>query len=82
MNRFLNYLIIFLIIFMGNCKSGHTGNRTAGSIKQDSLVMENIFPFQSMHCHGSTIVELPNSDLLVAWFQGSGELTADDVSVM
>lgn len=82
MNRFLNYLIIFLIIFMWNCKSGHTGSRMTGSIKQDSLVTENIFPFQSMHCHGSTIVVLPNNDLLVAWFQGSGERTADDVALM
>jgi len=82
MNRFLNYLIIFLIIFMPNCKSGPAERRKTGSVIQDSLVTENIFPFQSQHCHGSTIVELPNSDLLVAWFQGSGERTADDVVIM
>ncbi|MCU0361987.1 MAG: exo-alpha-sialidase [Bacteroidales bacterium] len=44
--------------------------------------MENIFPFQEKHCHGSSIVELPNRDLLVVWFQGSGERTADDVAIM
>src|SRR5690606_25581159 len=27
-------------------------------------------------------VELPNGDLLLAWFQGSGERTADDVRIM
>ena len=32
-----------------------------------------IFPLVSQHVHGSTIVELPNGDLLAAWFQGSGE---------
>lgn len=32
--------------------------------------------------HGSTVVELPNGDLLAAWFQGSGERWADDVRVV
>ncbi|HSF55082.1 MAG TPA: exo-alpha-sialidase, partial [Algoriphagus sp.] len=31
---------------------------------------------------GSTIVALPNGDLLAAWFQGSGERTADDVRIL
>jgi len=41
-----------------------------------------VFPYQEEHVHGSTIVELPNGDLLTAWFQGSGERWADDVKVM
>jgi len=41
-----------------------------------------IFPLVSRHVHGSTIVELPNGDLLAAWFQGSGERWADDVAIM
>ncbi len=41
-----------------------------------------IFPLQGQHVHASSIVELPNGDLLVAWFQGSGERTADDVKIM
>jgi predicted neuraminidase len=41
-----------------------------------------IFPLQSQHTHGSSIVNLPNGDMLAAWFQGSGERTADDVRVM
>lgn len=41
-----------------------------------------IFPPVSEHVHGSTIVELPNGDLLAAWFQGSGERWADDVRIM
>lgn len=43
---------------------------------------EIIFPAQSEHTHGSSIVMLPNGDLLAAWFQGSGERSADDVRVM
>src|SRR6188508_1062760 len=41
-----------------------------------------VFPYQTEHVHGSTIVELPNGDLLTAWFQGSGERWADDVRIM
>lgn len=41
-----------------------------------------IFPMQQQHTHGSSIVALPNGDLLAAWFQGSGERTADDVKIM
>lgn len=43
---------------------------------------ELVLPFQDEHVHGSTIEELPNGDLLVAWFQGSGERWADDVRIM
>ncbi len=41
-----------------------------------------IFPLVSQHVHGSTVVELPNGDLLAAWFQGSGERWADDVAII
>ena len=40
-----------------------------------------IFPVQDQHAHGSTLVELPNGDLLVGWFQGSGERWAYDVVI-
>lgn len=40
-----------------------------------------IFPPQDKHVHGSSLVELPNGDLLAAWFHGSGERTADDVLI-
>lgn len=43
---------------------------------------EEIFPRQTQHVHGSSLVALPNGDLLVVWFQGSGERTADDVQLM
>lgn len=46
--------------------------------KKESL----IFPYQGLHVHGPSIVELPNGDLLSAWFEGSGERWADDVAIM
>src|SRR6266852_7816751 len=42
---------------------------------------ELLFPLEHWHNHSSSIVELPNGDLLVCWFQGSGERTADDVLI-
>lgn len=42
---------------------------------------ELIFPPESWHNHSSSVVELPNGDLLVCWFHGSGERTADDVLI-
>jgi predicted neuraminidase len=42
---------------------------------------ELIFQPEKWHNHSSSIVELPNGDLLVCWFHGSGERTADDVLI-
>ncbi|MCC6728020.1 MAG: exo-alpha-sialidase [Chthonomonadales bacterium] len=41
-----------------------------------------IFPPQSLHNHGSCVVECSNGDLLACWYRGSGERSADDVAVM
>jgi predicted neuraminidase len=41
-----------------------------------------LFPPQKQHNHGSCIVELPNGDLLTAWYRGSGERQADDVVIL
>ncbi|HPA48050.1 MAG TPA: sialidase family protein [bacterium] len=40
-----------------------------------------IFPLQGKHVHGSSLVELPNGDILACWFYGSGERSADDVLI-
>jgi predicted neuraminidase len=69
---------IACLIAMSSC-SGNSGKQQF--ISADSVIIENIFPLQAQHCHASTIVELPNRDLLVAWFQGSGERTAEDVVI-
>lgn len=49
---------------------------------QQKFLQVEIFPTQEEHSHGSTIVELPNGDMLAAWFQGHGERWADDVRIM
>jgi len=68
--------IIFLLL---SCISGWSQNTvTSKTIVQQEI----IFPFQDEHTHGSSIVQLPNGDILAAWFQGSGERSADDVRVM
>src|SRR5438874_11608741 len=45
------------------------------------LESELVFPLETWHNHASMIVEAANGDLLVCWFHGSGERTADDVVV-
>ena len=42
---------------------------------------EPVFPYQNKHVHASSIVETVSGDLLVCWFHGSGERTADDVEI-
>lgn len=78
-------LIIYLILAAGSKGLIDTslarGNNPAGDDKAFCRTIE-IFPLVSQHVHGSTIVELPNGDLLAAWFQGSGERWADDVAIM
>ena len=53
----------------------------APSATQPFHTSELIFPLEHWHNHGSCIVEAPNGDLIVCWFHGSGERTADDVKI-
>lgn len=46
------------------------------------LQSELVFPLDAAHNHASTLVELPNHDLYVVWYRGSGERTADDVAIL
>ena len=65
-------VIITLVLTIGACSDhGELG-----------FVQVELFPLTKDHAHGSTIVELPNGDLLAAWFQGSGERWADDVQIL
>ena len=52
------------------------------SVAQKKFTQMEIFPSQEEHAHGATIVELPNGDMLAAWFQGYGERWADDVKIL
>jgi predicted neuraminidase len=70
-------ILLFLILLVSNgCQP--PSEKPPGQ----SLRANLIFPLQAEHVHGSTLVELPNGDLLSAWFQGSGERWADDVRIM
>jgi hypothetical protein len=69
-------IILFLILF-----STALGAIGAQSDAASLYTSELIFPLETWHNHASCIVEAPNGDLLVCWFHGSGERTADDVKI-
>ena len=64
-----NYLLVFSIL-------------TISLTAQQNFMQVEIFPSQEEHAHGGTIVELPNGDMLAAWFQGHGERWSDDVRIL
>jgi len=43
---------------------------------------EFVFPFNLQHNHAPGIAELANGELIVSWYRGSGERSADDVAVL
>ena len=70
-------ILIALILVMDGISYSQPETSHAAVVK--SML---IFPLQPLHTHGSSIVNLPNGDFLAAWFEGSGERTADDVKIM
>lgn len=48
---------------------------------QPQYAAELIFPLHDKHNHAPGVAELPGGELLVTWYRGSGERTADDVAV-
>jgi predicted neuraminidase len=55
------------------------------ALAQDSseaMTSELIFPLNPQHNHAPGIAELQNGDLIVSWYRGSGERSADDVAVL
>ena len=75
--KLCSIMIAAILITSCNTATEHTSFDNGKSIYDIS----QIIPFVNEHAHGSTIVELPNGDLLAAWFQGSGERWADDVTI-
>ena len=69
----------------GGCQppESSTGTRGADTPRSDKpeFSAELVFPLHPKHNHAPGIVECPNGDLLVSWYRGSGERTADDVAV-
>lgn len=45
------------------------------------MVKEDVFPLDALHNHASSVAELRDGSLMVCWYRGSGERTADDVIV-
>ncbi|WP_020528905.1 sialidase family protein [Flexithrix dorotheae] len=70
-------LLPLLLIFALACAQVKTEQEAKPEFQE-----QIIFPVQNDHVHGPTVVELPNGDILSAWFQGSGERWADDVQIM
>ncbi len=57
-------------------------NATWGMAQSPHFSSELIFPLNPEHNHAPGIVEAANGDLIVSWYRGSGERTADDVVVL
>lgn len=54
---------------------------TGAAAEPPRFEAELIFPLDDQHNHAPGIAELPDGELFVSWYRGSGERTADDVAV-
>jgi predicted neuraminidase len=54
----------------------------SGGAETPAYQSELLFAPMALHNHGSSIVECPNGDLLVSWYRGSGERSADNVEIV
>jgi len=70
-----------LVFAIGSILCFTTIGSNSLSAERPFLESELIFPLEVWHNHASCIVETPKGDLLVCWFHGSGERTADDVKI-
>ncbi len=71
------FLILTMSFFTGFNSPAQKINAKKGEIYKSQM----IFPLQDKHVHSSSIVELPNGDMLSCWFEGSGERSANDVMI-
>ena len=76
--KILHLSIIYLLVFVFTI----VGNAQKKNLYKSIIEKELIFTPQHEHTHGSSIVALPNGDLIAAWFQGNGERNSDDVLIM
>ncbi len=75
----VSVIILFITV---SCICKTAGAQTNASRSNNRpYSAEYIFPFQGLHVHSSSIIELPGGDLMACWFEGSGERTANDVVV-
>lgn len=72
-------LLMALVAFSGSALAAGADQPRVGS--SPLYEAEEVFALTSLHVHGSSVVELPNGDILACWFEGSGERQADDVAI-
>jgi predicted neuraminidase len=58
---------------VGGAKEGEAAPRHAAEL---------VFPLNPQHNHAPGVAELPSGELVVSWYRGSGERSADDVAVL
>jgi predicted neuraminidase len=71
---------IFLLIPAVLILQGLTGQSQYTPLRK--LEESLIFPLQPKHSHACSFIELPNGDMLAAWYYGSGERNSDDVRIL
>ena len=69
-------LVLCLLLFVQAIASAQDASPT-----EVTFSSELIFPLHAQHNHAPGIAELQNGDLVVSWYRGTGERTADDVAV-
>lgn len=55
---------------------------TVAAAHEPTVRSELIFPLNAQHNHAPGIAELSDGSLIVSWYRGSGERSADDVAVL
>ncbi|MDX2444945.1 MAG: hypothetical protein QNK30_14205, partial [Bacteroidales bacterium] len=70
--KFYTALLLGFIVLMSTIASSAEPLNPDKKSTKTSYSSELIFPVQNLHVHSSSIVELPNGDLLSCWFEGSG----------
>ena len=73
-------LLITVLTLICNLSIGARADEISEAVPIYSA--EHIFPFNFQHNHAPGIAELANGELIVSWYRGSGERTADDVVVL
>jgi len=68
-----------VFLFLGAIASGALAG--GASAEEPNYRESLVFPLNPQHNHAPGIVECPNGDLLVSWYRGAGERSADDVAV-
>lgn len=76
--------VLILLLVLNSCTGNAPGEDRGGGASDTGepfFRSAEIFAPIELHTHGGTITELPNGDLMAAWFEGTGERWADDVVI-